>query len=101
MVMYHSEVGGSGQSGAHLEHSTHCLKKVGFKFTNFADRSFDITRVTVQGNGLTVRHVDLDSASHRFELVQSWYPHSARLSLQWLNSSTLMPFALFAIFRSG
>ena len=94
MVMYHSEVSGSGQSvsghciGTHLELSTHCLKKVGFKFTNFADRSFDITCVTVQGNGLTVGHVDLDSASHCFELVQSRHPHSARLSLQWLNSFT-------------
>ena len=40
-----------------------------------------------------------DSASHCFELVLSWHPHSAQLSLQCLNSSTLMPFALFAIFR--
>ena len=68
-------------------------------FTNFADRSFDITCVTVQGNGLTVGRVDSDSVSHRFELVQSWHPHSAQLSLKCLNSSTLMTSALFAISR--
>ena len=56
-------------------------------FTYLVDRSFDITCVTAQGNGLTLGREVSVSCFHSFAVVQSLHP---QLFLMCLYSSALI-----------